>query len=354
MITPVIAIIILNHNGGRDTVECLESLSRSNYQNFQIVLVDNGSSDDSLEIIRSWCAQKQIGMTEQEYDKLNVGVTRENHDHRRNNSGGMAFPLLILKAKENLGAAKGRNIGLRYIGNKKYLYIWLLDNDTVADCNALQALILEAQNNQKSGIVGSQLYDYDSPENVQNFSRDNIWLGKSLIPTKLSKNNVLYRQCLKVEWFWGSSLLVKRECLKEIGLFDEQYFFGTEDRDLCIRALKKGWEIVRGYGSRVWHKWGAKKNLRKKSHIFGRYSYRERSFRSGYYGLRGEIYFVKKNFSKYQLFYCCNYLLLRIIRQIIGIILFDTNKIARVNLTLKAVYHAFLNKMGKHEHPLLG
>jgi GT2 family glycosyltransferase len=214
---PLVFVVVLNSNGWADTRECLTSLRRLDYENRVVVVVDNGSSDDS-----------------------EVRIRRD-------------FPeATVLQAGENLGFSRGNNLGIRHALTRGAAFVWLLNNDTTADSSALTALVKEAETDARIGIVGSVLYFADQPERVQAWGGGtfNALLGKtscSMKPTAASE----------LDFITGASMLVRRDFLEDVGLLDETFFFYMEDTDLCFRAKQHSWRIAVAEESVVYHKVGA-------------------------------------------------------------------------------------------------
>ncbi|MFC1709535.1 glycosyltransferase family 2 protein, partial [Candidatus Omnitrophota bacterium] len=126
---PKVSIIILNWNGLSDTIECLESVRKINYSCYDVIVVDNGSTDGSQEEIKK-------SFTE----------------------------ATLLENKENLGYAEGNNIGIRYALNNKAEYICILNNDVAVDSNFLMNLVQVANKDNSIGILGPTVLEYDDPE----------------------------------------------------------------------------------------------------------------------------------------------------------------------------------------------
>ena len=132
MYYPKVSIIILNWNGLKDTLECLESVKKSDYPNYEIILIDNASKNREGEIIKS------------------------------------RFPELILVQNEmNLGFAGGNNIGMRYALKNGAYYVWLLNNDTVIESNTLSDLVAVAEKTPNAGLLSPLIYYYANPEQIQ-------------------------------------------------------------------------------------------------------------------------------------------------------------------------------------------
>lgn len=211
---PQVSCIVLNWNGWRDTVACLDALKECTYPRFQVIVVDNGSTDDSVAKIRS------------------------------------AHPdILLLQSEENLGFAGGNNIGIRYALAHGAEYIWLLNNDTTPAPDALSALVAKALGDARIGAVSSICYYADSPATVQAWagSRVNLWMGHGRISTEPHVD----------DWFHtlnGTSVLIARAAVEDAGLLDEGFFLYWEDTEFCLRLRKKGWRIAAAADSRILHK----------------------------------------------------------------------------------------------------
>ena len=214
---PRVACILLNWNGWRDTVECLDALKGCTYPGLKVIVVDNGSTDDSIARIRS------------------------------------AHPdTLLLDSGKNLGFAAGNNIGIRYAIAQGVDYIWLLNNDTKPDPDALSALVAKALTNERIGAVASVCYYADDPSTVQVWAgtRANLWIGYTRNTTTPHPDH----------WFhavYGASMLIARAAIEDVGLLDEGFFFYWEETEFCLRIRKSGWRLAAAPESRVLHKFGA-------------------------------------------------------------------------------------------------
>lgn len=210
---PRVSCIVLNWNGWKDTIECLNALKECTYLQLTVIVVDNGSTDDSVARIRA------------------------------------AFPdIMLLETARNLGFAGGNNIGIRYALAHGADSVWLLNNDTKPDPNALSALVAKAESDPRIGAVASICYYTDAPETVQVWAgtRINLWIGYARNTTTPHKD----------DWFdalYGASLLIVRAALQDTGLFDEGFFFYLEETEFCLRLRKKGWQLAAAPDSRVLH-----------------------------------------------------------------------------------------------------
>jgi GT2 family glycosyltransferase len=212
-LNPSVTCVLLNWNGGRDTVACLDALRKSIYPNMRIVVVDNGSVDDSVARIRR------------------------------------AHPSLsILESDRNLGFAGGNNIGIRYALAHGSQYVWLLNNDTEPAPDALSELVARMEKDPHTGAAASICYFMDAPEAVQVWAgtQVNLWIGYARNATTPQTD----------DWFqslYGASLLISGEALRDAGLLDEGFFLYWEETEFCLRLRKCGWRLVAAPGSRVLH-----------------------------------------------------------------------------------------------------
>ena len=214
---PPVSCIVLNWNGGEDTVKCLNALKECTYPDLTVIVVDNGSTDDSVARIRA------------------------------------AHPdLLLLESGKNLGFAGGNNIGIRYALAHGADFIWLLNNDTKPASGALNALVAKALTDQRIGAVASICYYADEPSRVQAWagSRLNLHIGYVYVCTEPHED----------DWFHslnGTSMLVPRSAIEDVGLLDENFFLYWEDTEFCLRLRKRGWRIAAAPDSTVLHKLNA-------------------------------------------------------------------------------------------------
>jgi GT2 family glycosyltransferase len=209
-----VGIVLLNWNGWRDTVECLASLEKLSYRNFRVVVVDNGSTDDSVAQIRD-------------------------------SFSGVA----VVGVEKNLGFAGGCNVGIRHALEAGAEYVWLLNNDTTVAPRALGAMVEMADADAKLGAVGSAIYSTTEIDRLLAWGGGyiNFWLGRSRHFLSPVPND-------KIEFLTGASLLLRRTALESVGLFDEGFFMYWEDGDYCFRLRQAGWTLGVAGNSLVWHK----------------------------------------------------------------------------------------------------
>lgn len=215
------SVIVLNWNGKNDTIECIDSLQKLDYPNYEILMVDNGSTDGSEEIIRT------------------------------------SFPSVhVIQTKQNLGYAGGNNVGMRIALSRGADYVWLLNNDTLVNPDALTSLVSTALSDPRIAFVGSKIYFHDRP--------NLIWCvggtielthgGRTDHPGMGQVDTGQFDTISDVGYVSGCSLLASKEAIANIGLLPEEYFLYFEETDWNIAAQMKGYRTVLAPASRVWHK----------------------------------------------------------------------------------------------------
>jgi len=254
-------IIVLNWNGWRDTIECLESLLRLDFPNYKIIVCDNASSDDSWNEIGRWangdravpCSNPRLAHLTSPPVTKPVSHVCYSSPQESLISPSSNCPLVLIQTGGNLGFAMGNNVGLRYaLSQTDCEYFWLLNNDTVVEPSALLRLIESMKEDRQTGICGSMLRDYTSPETVQAFGvrQYSAWSGRVLPvnPAKLPSRHV--------DYVHGASMMVRREFLETVGLLDESYFLYFEELDRATRSQGL-FRLAFAPLSTVYHKEGA-------------------------------------------------------------------------------------------------
>ena len=275
---PLVYIIILNWNGWKDTIECLDSVFQLKYSNYRIIVCDNDSDDLSLEIIREWLDNQHTTYFEFSHSKDREILIEDYHK------------VTLIPTGANLGFAGGNNIGVRYaLSDTNCDYVWILNNDTTVDPNALDSLVKHFRTDITIGICGSKLVYYHQPTLIQAWGggRYNKWLG---IATNLGIGSSIDQQAdvLKIEkqinFIMGASMLVSRSFINEVGLMNEQYFLCFEELDWITRAKGK-YRLGYAESSVVYHKEGGSTGNNSDKN--------QRSYLSDYYNQRSYILFTR-------------------------------------------------------------
>ncbi len=258
---PKVAVVILNWNGWKDTIECLESLYQIKYPNYSVVVVDNDSQDESLEKIRNYALGKiMVKSAFFEYDNDNkpieMGECSKKESEGDKNCLTQDNCLILIKSDKNYGFAEGNNIGIRYaLKNLNADYILLLNNDTVVDTDFLNGLVNIAEGSEDIGIVGPKIYYYDNPNNIWCIGGKIDWKFARGLHVGTNKVDAgQYNEIREFDYISGSAFLIKREVLEKTGLMDEKFFLYFEETDLALRASKEGYKSVYVPEAKIWHK----------------------------------------------------------------------------------------------------
>ncbi|MGI8959617.1 MAG: glycosyltransferase family 2 protein [Bryobacteraceae bacterium] len=210
---PLVYTIVLNWNRPALTIDCLHSLELLDYPNHRVLVVDNGSSDDSVARI----------------------------------SG--EFPHLeMLRTGTNLGFGAGNNCGIKRAFERGAEYVWLLNNDTQVFAETLTRPVAKAQENATYGAVGSVLLYSRDPERVQAWGGGNINLFTGRARHFRTRSPLGPRAFLT-----AASLLVRADAIKAVNLFDEGFFLYWEDADLCYRIRKAGYRLTVAADAKLLH-----------------------------------------------------------------------------------------------------
>ncbi len=297
---PRVSIIILNWNGWKDTIECLESLYQITYPNYDVIVVDNGSDNESVEKIKEY-AEGRLPVESHFFEYIMENKPLHYVEHSQGDAETergtekvivhlpLDKKLILIKNDKNLGFAEGNNIGIKY-AFKIYSpeYILLLNNDTVVDKNFLTELVNVARSDEQIGFAGPKnyYYDYHGRTDVINFAGGKItlWKGRSEHVGMRDIDNGQYDHIVNTDYITGACLLARREVLEEIGLLDPAYFMYWEEADWCMRARNIGYKLVYIPGAKIWHKVAASQNGNVNKFFF----------------VRNTFIFIKKNASKIQ------------------------------------------------------
>lgn len=219
MAAPLVHVVTLNWNRREDTLACLASLTALTFTNYRILVVDNGSTDDSVETI------------EQAYPSVEV-----------------------LANEQNLGFAAGANVGLRYALDHGAEMIFLVNNDTTVEAGALGELV-RAVHAPNVGMASPKVFYAGAPSVI--WSVGGGWNPLLLEMTGghgRGPDNGRWSCTIERAVLVGCGLLIRRELLERVGFFDERFFMYYEDLDLCLRARRAGYRLLLVPSAKMWHK----------------------------------------------------------------------------------------------------
>ena len=251
---PSVAIIIVNYNGTEDTIECVKSLNKINYDNYKIFVIENGSSKKP--------SKEQI-----DYLKGKV---------------------VYIESAENLGFSGGNNIGIRKALEMGFDYVLLLNNDTTVEPDFLHILINAATDKSNVGIVGGKIVFYGKPSY--------LWYGGGYLNEKSGGgsherwnelNPPDTGDIREVTFITGCLMLIPIEVVKKVGLLSEEYFLYAEDTDFCYKVIKAGYKLWFCENTLVYHKVSASTGAT--------------SAMTQYYMVRNVLYLTKKYRTDYHL-----------------------------------------------------
>jgi len=251
--SPKVTIIILNWNGAEDTIKCVESFPNLYYPNYGFIVVDNGSTDDSVKKIKERFSD-----------------------------------ITLIETGKNLGYTGGNNAGIRYAMNNEAKYVFIVNNDTqLVNQDCLQELVKKMEEDPSIGIMGPKVL------NPGGHVQDTILFTPTLLNcvkeslglrlgTRKPKDYNIPQQ---VEAVSGVCWLIKREVIEKVGLLDEDYFMYTEEQDYCYRARRAGWKIMYYPVESILHYKEPNDNNR------------ERNYRQYVYARRNLVLFIRKHFG---------------------------------------------------------
>jgi len=214
---PKVSVNVLTHNAIKYISNCLESILKSNYPNYEIIVVDNNSKDGTPELIARKFPQVKLVLSE-----------------------------------KNLGCSGGHNLGIKQAKGDIFFF---LDDDTIIHPDLIRVLVEELESSPQIGVTGPKIYSMNEPDKIlfaggkiDWAKSDSYVLGRDLTDKELGDD--LKKE---VDFITGCALMIKREVINKIGLFNNVYFAFYEDADLCQRAKKAGYHVIYMPFGGVWH-----------------------------------------------------------------------------------------------------
>jgi GT2 family glycosyltransferase len=288
--------IIIPHNGGRDLLnDCIQSITESSYSNLNIVIIDNGSTDGSVQSVKKRFTDIEL-------------VTN----------------------KQNMGFAKAVNQGILHALSKRCDYVFLLNNDTILHPECIKHLINSVHYNDSPDLVGAV-----GPKILNFGSEKEIWFMGARID--------LYRgiwqsthedaeRVTEVDSVSGCAVLLSTDIFDKIGMFDEDFYTYIEDLDFFIRLKRSQFKIIINPRAKVWHKAG------------GTAGRGDTPFKI-YYTTRNRLLLMRKHARFIHWCYFIPFFVYHLIRHIC--LLFVSGEVCKSRFLYKAIFDFMSGRFGK-------
>lgn len=244
---PKVSIILVNFNGYEDTVECVKSLQNIKYDDYEIIVVDNGSTKKT---------------------------SQDNVDFLVQNT-------TYIQSKENLGFSGGNNIGIKHAIENGTDYTLLLNNDTTVDIDFLSVLVDAAMKEERVGIVGGKIKYYSNPKMIwfggggYNDENGYVWHERY---NQLDEGNT--GEVTEQQFITGCLMLIPVDVIRDVGMLDEKFFLYAEDTEYSCRVRRAGYKLFFCENAIIYHKVSA--------------STGPGSFTSTYYSVRNTLYVAEE------------------------------------------------------------
>ncbi len=227
MASPKVSIIIVNWNGGQVFKNCLSSLKKLSYPNWELIIVDNGSTDSSIDYVRKLAISSKYFLPNTKYN--------------------------ILINDENIGFASGNNLGVKLATGK---YILLLNNDTKTPTDFLSVLVKKMESDTNIGALQPKIKIMDKPSLLDNCGTYLTGTGFLEHWGFLEKDGKQFGNEKDIFSAKGACLLTRADIVKKIGLFDADFQSYFEESDFCWRVWLAGWEVKYVPDTFIYHKVG--------------------------------------------------------------------------------------------------
>ena len=216
-----LAIVLVNWNSFELTKDSLASLQNTSFTNYDCIVVDNGSDDDSAQQL--------------ENSFLNI---------------------ILLRAGENIGFTGGNNLGMQFALDKGYEYIMMLNNDVELAPNFLEPLVEKLNQDKNIAAVQPLIYFHHDKNLIWNAgSTYNAWFGICATPN-YNQRDALHAQTnlqKNIDWITGCAFMIRASVLKQVGLLKQGFFIYYEDVDLSFRIKAAGYQLAYAPSSVIYH-----------------------------------------------------------------------------------------------------
>jgi GT2 family glycosyltransferase len=220
--SPSVVVIVLTWNGREDTLRCLESLQAVDYPNWEMLVVDNGSEDGTVDAVRT------------------------------------AYPgVTVIETGRNLGYTGGNNVGVEAALNRGAEFILILNNDTVVPSELLQAFVRAAGQYPDAGVFGAKIYFLHDPYRL--WYGGASWSPRALLSFENLGGGVLdngkdFEQVRDTPAVFGAAMFFRAAVVRTVGMLDDRFFLLYEEVDWCFRARRAGFRCLFVPEAKVWHR----------------------------------------------------------------------------------------------------
>jgi len=228
---PYVITVILNTNRREDTLACLASLDQCTYKNHHVIVLDNASTDGSIEAIRT------------------------------------AFPdVQIIELERNLGYAGNNNVGIEAALTQQADWVLVLNEDTILDPVCIAELVEAGASDPQIGVVGPMVYHFDEPDMIQSAGGElnRYWQSSHIAQNEQDRGQ--FKEPRSVDWISGCAIMVRRGVIEQVGMLDDRFFYYWEETEWCLRANRAGWQIMHVPVAKLWHK-GVQRDYRPKPSV---------------------------------------------------------------------------------------
>lgn len=230
---PKVSIIIVNWNGKDVLAKCLKSLSKIEYRNYEVILVDNNSTDGSQNYLKKYITRNKT---------------------------------FIIQNQSNLGFAPANNQGYKIATGK---YVLLLNNDTEVSKTFLSGLVKRMEEDLKIGAIQPKIFLMDKKGYLDNAGSFMTQTGFLQHWGFMEKDRKEFSQEKEVLSTKGACMLIRKEVIDKVGLFDNDFFSYFEETDFCLRSWLIGYKSLYYPNEYIFHKLGS--TSKKMNQIFVNY-----------------------------------------------------------------------------------
>ena len=223
-LTPKVAIIIINYNHNKETLNCIESILNSTYNNIILYVIDNGSEIKDYNLLCSSIYDRRI---------------------------------ILIRQNTNVGYAKGVNIGFKESSKNNPDYYLIMNNDTIIDKNAINELVLAAKKHNNCAIVTGKVFNMEEPDTLQYIGQKCKNKNKLQYPPyiKNTKEKDIGQFDFEIELGMADDIfwIIPNKIYKNVGNYSPDFFLYGEQNDYALRVIKQGYKLIFTPKAKIWH-----------------------------------------------------------------------------------------------------